>query len=341
MGKDTAISWTDHTGGPFLGCTKVSAGCANCYAAALAESSSPVSFGRIIRKAYKAAGLTDWESRPIWGDNAPRVLNKSFWSDAVRIDAQNRKAGTRTKWFPSLIDWLDEMPAGIMSQDGTARHRDAVRAQFLDLIRVTPHIDWLLLTKRPENWNRLTSQSAINMPTESGTHWIDEWLSGTPPANVWLGTTVENQEQADKRIPALLDIPAKIRFLSCEPLLGPVDLWGATYKTHGQTGHTGAVTSWEGCGVDWVICGGESGAQARAMHPDWARTLRDQCAAARVPFHFKQWGEWANIGIPPAGEKRMGWEHRHTFPDDTGMQRVGTARAGRLLDGKLHDAFPH
>lgn len=230
-------------------------------------------------------------------------------------------------------------------------------ARLFDLIRRTPNLDWLLLTKRPENigihmkqvWHQADDIGMSELRT-----FVKEWLQGTAPANVWIGTTVENQEMAEKRIPALLSVPARVRFLSCEPLLGPVDLWSKTYKTHGQTGYTGAVTSWDGCGVDWVICGGESGANARPMHPDWARVLRDQCAAAKVPFHFKQWGEWVPDAMLPVQAKIA--DHCRIFrsgeitdcmdkrSNDLNhalfMGRVGTKRAGRLLDGVLHDEFP-
>jgi protein gp37 len=133
------------------------------------------------------------------------------------------------------------------------------------------------------------------------------WLNGMAPHNVWLGTTVEDQARADERI------PAEVRFLSCEPLLGPVNL-GLLRSPAGGRGY-----------VDWVICGGESGPGARPMHPDWARSLRDQCQAAGVAFLFKQWGEWA-------------W----AFSADgrPSMSRVGKHAAGRLLDGREHNEFP-
>ena len=141
-------------------------------------------------------------------------------------------------------------------------------------------------------------------------------MPGEPPENIWLGTTVENQEQAI-RIPQLLDIPAKVRFLSCEPLLGPL-----------------AIGDWLSA-ISWVICGGESGPGARPMHPAWARGLRDQCQAANVPFFFKQWGDWLAVGLS---------ESRGTPPlnrvSDLVWQRVGKKAAGRAFDGREWNEFP-
>jgi protein gp37 len=142
------------------------------------------------------------------------------------------------------------------------------------LISATPHLDWLLLTKRPQNITKMLPR----MASVPGLMW--------PWPNVWLGTTVENQEEADRRIQHLLAVPAARRFLSCEPLLGPVDLRGWLY--HFGTERTGGVRPRSD--LHWVICGGESGPGARPMHPDWARSLRDQCKAAGVAFFMKQMG---------------------------------------------------
>src|SRR5438045_627533 len=113
MSDTTKIQWAEHTGGPYLGCSCVSPGCAFCYAMALALSR----LEPIFRRAYKLAGFADWETRPVWGDKATRVLSKGFWTDARRINAKHAKEGTRGRWFPSMIDWLDTMPSGIIDQD--------------------------------------------------------------------------------------------------------------------------------------------------------------------------------------------------------------------------------
>ena len=182
------------------------------------------------------------------------------------------------------------------------------REKLWGLIELTPNLDWLLLTKRPHNIIRFVP-------------WTDEW-----PDNVWVGTTVENQHWAEKRLPHLLAIPAKRRFLSCEPLLGPLDLdkWISRLPTKLHS-------------IDWVIAGGESGPNARVMFPRWARELRDQCREAGVPFHFKQWGHWA-----PA---QQGSEFAKEFWDAVEgrmirMEALGKKSAGRYLDGKTWDEIP-
>jgi protein gp37 len=168
------------------------------------------------------------------------------------------------------------------------------------------------------------------------------WLERGFPSNVWIGVSVENQEMADKRIPTLLEIPAAVRFLSCEPLLGPVSLDDGEMSwltCHGPIGED------EECcesfwargehyhGIDWVICGGESGAKARPMNPEWARSLRDQCAGVGVPFFYKQTGEWTTE-YPGLGRHGQTYQHGMTF------YKVGKHRAGRLLDGREWNEYP-
>jgi protein gp37 len=181
------------------------------------------------------------------------------------------------------------------------------RERLWELIGRTPWLDWLLLTKRPENIARMVP-------------WV------TAPENVWLGTTTENQKCADERIPHLLANPAPVHFLSCEPLLSPLD-----------------VSPWLGADrVNWILCGGESGAKAHPMHPDWARGLRDQCGTAGVPFHFKQWGEWLPLAchreFMDLGPADRPWCKVGDLPG--AMVRVGKKAAGRLLDGVLWDEMP-
>lgn len=191
----------------------------------------------------------------------------------------------RPRIFQSLCDWLDpEVPVEWL-------------ADLLDVIRRTPHLDHLLRSKRPGLWRERINAAGDHMratrPDDaSGTNhdrtegWINAWSNGVAPANVWIGATVEDQAAADERVPDLLRIPAARRFVSVEPMLGSVDLY-----------------QWLGGGLDWVICGGESGPGARPMHPDWARTLRDQCQAAGVKFLFKQWGEWGRWRDGETGEE--------------------------------------
>jgi protein gp37 len=289
--KNSHIEWTDHTFNPWEGCTKVSPGCAHCYAE--------------TRNVRFSAGRN-------WGPGAPRRrTSPANWHQPV---TWNRAAeGSRLPprvFSASLADWLDDeiSPQWL--------------ADFLTLIHYTPHLDWLLLTKRPQNWrSRLEATGGCDFDSDfsNPSGMIGEWLRGRAPENVWIGTTVEDQTRADQRIPELMKIPAVVRFLSCEPLLGPLDLYNGDPDPR-LGGHTATRTYlgdwWEPGdnprgpsrhGVDWVICGGESGHGARVMNPDWARSLRDQCAAAEVSFFFKQWGKQA---------------------------------PGRELDGEIHSEFP-
>ena len=286
MSEGTTIQWANHTGGSHFGCDPVSPGCVNCYAWKLAESR----LEPLFRRAYKAAGFADWETRPVWGRNATRVLSKGFWKDAVRINKMHASRGSRGRWFPSMIDWLDDMPGGIIDLEGRKLEPAAVLADFLKLIHDTPNLDWLLLTKRPENWlKRLTAvwdefhwEDYPGVEHEgSVTRFLRRWLSGEPPSNVWIGTSVEDQQRADERIPELLKIPAAVRFLSVEPLLGAVDL-----KIDNHCNETSCSCA----KIDWVIVGGESGAQARPCNVEWIRGVVKQCQSAGVACFVKQVG---------------------------------------------------
>ncbi len=249
-----------------------------------------------------------------------------------------------------MCDWLDnEWPAEIL--------RD-----YLDLIRLTPNLDWLLLTKRIGNWEArltVTHQCVVKAigggTAEHATHplwelgmWIQDWIAGKPPANVWLGVTICNQTEADRDVPKLLRVPAAVRFLSIEPMLGAIDitehLWGRAEPCAECPKSSDCGCGWYPRGavpdepaLHWIIAGGESGSHARPMSPDWARSLRDQCAAAGVHFLFKQWGEWlpmlGQVEGVPVGRKT-------TTPDGWVMGWAGKKAAGRLLDGVQHDAFP-
>jgi protein gp37 len=290
MGENSNIEWTDNTGGPWLVCSEVSPGCVNCYARELMLRR----LAPIVRKAYRAAGFKDWETRAVWGEKAPRVLTKGFWTDAVRFDRLAAKTGTRAKMFPSLIDWLDDMPAGIIDQEGNWLDRDEVLADLLKLIHDTPNLDWLLLTKRPGNFfDRLAAASNWcdlhdRIEIASWVNWWTDRVTGCPSDNVWIGTTVEDQARADERIPELLKIPARVRFLSCEPLLEAVDLKLSADDADSADGDS-AQSAQSVDGIHWVIGGLESGAKKRwGAGLQGLRSLRDQCRAAGVPFFMKQ-----------------------------------------------------
>ena len=244
-----------------------------------------------------------------WGPQGRRVrTSDANWRKPLAWNRAAEFARKRARVFcASLADVFEVKVDQAAAMTGW-------RAELWNLIGQTPWLDWLLLTKRPEFVGRMVPP---------------EWMTGYWPANVWIGTSVENQEYAEKRIPELLKVPAAVRFLSCEPLLGQVDLTAA-----------GAIYNGEYPGVNWVIVGGESGRDARPMHPDWARSLRDQCQAAGVPFFFKQWGEWSEtypLGTP-LQKRGCVW----TAPWDDGVQmwRVGKKRAGRLLDGREWNELP-
>lgn len=321
MSTNTTIEWCDHTFNPWEGCQKVSPGCDNCYAEA--------------RNARFAGGTAI-----NWGPGAPRRRTSAAnWNLPKRWNAQAdafmAQHGRRQRVFcASLADVFD----------------NAVdpqwRADLFKLIVDTPNLDWLLLTKRIGNVARMIPFG---------------WQDFRMPPNIWIGATIVNQAEADRDIPKLLAVPARVRFLSMEPLLGPVTLrevHSDMCEIDALTGDHGVLRPLRGrseAKVHWVIVGGESGPGARPMHPDWARSLRDQCKAAGVPFLFKQWGEWVDADNGPdddtlyAGKPEcwahfegghhdgaMGVDFFNTYP----MYRVGKKAAGRLLDGRTWGEVP-
>lgn len=207
-------------------------------------------------------------------------------------------------------------------------HKD-VPFEFIKSVFATMNIasqhTFQVLTKRPDRMLEFVEWYQHNF-------FIDDTSFEEAFPNVWLGTSIENQTAADERVPLLLQVPAAVRFLSCEPLLGPVDLdrWITTDEM-------GVPVGME---IDWVIAGGESGPNARPMHPDWAMELRDQCQAAGVAFFFKQFGEWAPVHDLRCNEPGIKGKRWHTFDPDTSVCRIGKDRAGRLLDGREWNEFP-
>lgn len=254
----TKISWSGHTWNPLVGCTRHSAGCDNCYAA-------------VMTRRLAAMGQNRYQG----------LIGKGHFNGVVRevpeVLSLPMKRKKPTMYFVNSMSDL---------------FHKAVSEDFIDQVFAVmascPQHTFQVLTKRADRmakymlnpW-RLDNIYDVWYSVNDGAREVQAW----PLPNVWLGTSVENQEQADKRIPELLKVPAAVKFLSCEPLLGPVDLWGANYRNP-SGGYTGAVTSWRG--VDWVIVGCESGHGARPMSLDWVRSIRDECVAANVPFFFKQ-----------------------------------------------------
>jgi len=261
MADTSKIAWTDSTFNPWIGCAKVSAACKHCYA----ESDT---FARRSR----ANGLE------LWGVDAARhVTSDGYWRAPLRWNIDAEKAGVRRRVFcASLSDVFEDR-----------KDLAPTRARLWALIAATPHLDWLVLTKRPERADDLASYAALHAWDQHAVH-VPAW-----PPNVWLGTTVEDQASAEERIPHLLSVPAKLRFLSMEPLLAPVDLW-AFLKGSIRDKSLAALGSPPMPGVDWVIVGGESGPHARPFDLAWARKLVRQCRAAGVAPFVKQLGARAS-----------------------------------------------
>lgn len=321
MGENTKVEWADHTINFWWGCNKKSEGCANCYAESFSKR-----FG------------------DLWGQNKPRRLIDGAVQMAIRLNAKAEKQGVRYRVFSGSMSDFFETDHGQPIIDGKGddvfiddqglhpMKLTNLREIAFNVIDKTPNLDWLLVTKRPENIRSMWPEGPWSCGTKKEG---DQYRT-----NVWLLTSVENQEQSDKRIPELLKCRdlAPVLGLSCEPLLGPVDL---THRlgTLLPSEHSLEPANWVHQGLDWVICGGESGNKARPMRPEWARSLRDQCQTTGVPFFFKQWGEF----LPPCQEQYRLVHFSlpgHWFDADHLSSRVGKKEAGRLLDGVEWNEFP-
>lgn len=285
MASNSKIEWTTHTFNPWRGCTKVSAGCANCYAETMSKRNP------------KVLG--------IWGDNGTRVVaSESMWRWPVKWNQAAEKAGERHRVFCASLADVAEDRSDV----------ELARWRLKKIICETPHLDWLLLSKRPENYLRL--------------FWGPEgW-----PSNVWVGTSVEDQQTADERIPHLLRVPAAVRFLSCEPLLGAINLTPHLEEiTHSDETSIETMTL-----VDWVIVGGESGPGARPCDIAWIRSIIGQCKAAGVPCFVKQLGSYARLrahhmGSGPESDVLFRFETKHPkggdcdeWPEDLRVRQFPT-----------------
>lgn len=361
MADDTKIEWADYTFSPWWGCQEVSPGCANCYAKTWATR-----FGR----------------NQLWGARGQRMpVSDGTWMRVHRWNRDADRSGRPALVFcASMADVFEDHPT-----------LAPLRPPLWDLISSTPNLIWLLLTKRPEN--------ILNMVPRQWVDWERSHLDW--PANVWVGTSVENEDTAVRRLNHLRQVPAPVRFVSAEPLLEQVDLtpW-MSCRHESLTGFDGVPASvWQcdhccailrGDGphrtvvkgpqlIDWVITGGESGASEhiRPVHPDWIRRLRDDCASHDIPFFFKQWGAYLPVPIEDAPDfaggrafanPRTGGrsaasirpraEHwgqptpsrpmkagdrnglGRMLDDNTIAVRIGKTKAGALLDGVEHKAFP-
>lgn len=339
MSDKTKIEWTDATWNPIRGCSRVSDGCRHCYAEGQAARIILMDRGRGVAE----------------GDGAyDGLLAKGGqWNGKIKVvvDAMEqplRWSKPRFIFVTSMSDLFHEnVPADVI---------DRVFA----IMALAPQHTFQILTKRPErmieymqglqaaadDWAPKTVDGVFTPTNVLNIRYLHRKMGATgfprvawPLPNVWIGVSVENQEAADERIPLLLKVPAAVRWLSMEPLLGPVD-----------------VRAWLGTGIDWVVAGGESGPQARPMHPQWPREIRDQCAAANVPFLMKQWGEWVNpLDGPTEGVNYRRARRAIVTTDGTAreaaagevasigeslMCRVGKKQTGRLIDGVMHDTYP-
>lgn len=283
----SAIEWTNETWNPTTGCDKISPGCDNCYALTLARR-------------LKAMGQAKYQA-----DGNPVTSGPGFGL-AVHPDTLD----TPLSWRKPRKVFVNSM-----SDLFHARVPKTFAGGVWNTMALTPWHTYQILTKRPERMRRILSGWA-----DAGWMWRKHdaiWCGPIPGPlpNVWLGTSIESDEYA-YRADELRATPAAVRFLSLEPLLGP-------------------LPSLSLAGIDWVIAGGESGAGARPMRPEWARSLRDRCQAAGVPFFFKQWGEHRWIAGSRWDEETQCWVDHGIVP-----QRVGKKLAGRLLDGREWNEFP-
>lgn len=368
----TNIEWTDATWNPIAGCSIVSPGCTNCYAMRQAAR-----IERMIPSLEHYKGLTKpSKAGPVWTGKVALAPEKTLLEPLRRRKPTMYFVNSMSDLFHEDVPdaWIDRIFAVMalcpqhtfqVLTKRAERMRDYVSA-----VKAT----WCMSDDECRAWQIRDHQVQIKgVDAEDYETGIDEW----PLPNVWLGVSCERQKEADDRIPHLLATPAAVRFVSLEPLLGPIELWrvdeedralrgvgivrsGGVTQSTPHSPHEGYDDSYPG--LDWVIVGGESGRDARPMHPDWARSIRDQCTAAGVAFFFKQWGEWAPHTIKPGGDLggdvrsgRVRIVHpsgrsnvevfeatggRNTEQGSRYMARAGKKVAGRLLDGREWNEMP-
>jgi protein gp37 len=351
MSTKTGISWTDATWNPIRGCSRVSEGCRHCYAESIAYRFSgerldgkPSPFAGMVQRAPDGMRLPQWNGKIKFVEE--HLLDPLRWKKPRRI------------FVNSMSDLFHENVT------------DEMRDRIFAVMALCPQHTFQVLTKRPERMleysQRMSAAWVLRLSHAINTYSDLIRLADAPnrPMTCWplpnvhLGVSVEDQKTADLRIPLLLQTPAAVRFISAEPLLGAVKLlW--KWVSHGRPFGGGPMVNmaepWKEPellpGLDWVIVGGESGPGARPMHPDWARSLRDQCKAAGVPFFFKQHGEWISLcdydpfvhgfkadKYPYEFAWQRGGKNEAELP--ISCYRVGTKAAGCLLDGVEHHEFP-
>jgi len=362
MSASTKIEWCDSTFNPWMGCTKVSPACDHCYAERDTSRFKTVVWGagqerkRTSESNWKLP--IKWNAEPFYqcecgwrghdASTAGTALTDGMPSCPV-CDSLNLKEARRRVFCASLADVFDNEVPGLWRQ------------HLMSLVADTPNLDWLFLTKRIGNVPRMLHEAS-----QHDGRLMNADDSYRPQKNLWIGATICNQQEADRDIPKLLQVPAAVRFLSIEPLLGKIDLtWcrGEPFNDSFGNQRHHAFNALASRGIHWIIVGGESGPAARPMHPQWVRDLRDQCAAAGVPFLFKQWGEWVDgNNVSKEAESKIWFDKGRTVSDMRDLDllrdftpayppgkpyfgcsyviRVGKKAAGRLLDGLTHDGYP-
>lgn len=394
MATDTSIEWADKTWSPIIGCDRVSEGCTGCYAISQARirtfNPNPKISQAFAGTVDVIGGRVDWTGQVNQLEN--RLAEPLRWKKQRKVFVNSL-----SDLFHKNVDY------------------DFIVKVFA-IMALTPQHSYQLLTKRHARMRTVLNDRctcgnghAPGVHFRSAMAWAvskanpnriagvpddaEQRVSNTPwpLPNLHLGVSVEDQHWADIRIPALLDTPAAVRWISAEPLLGPIDLFGKldyhghrpklTYWLDGRPGFGDPYTTSTGIQMrplttgpklDWVVAGGETGPNARTPHPDWFRTLRNQCAQAGVPFLFKQWGDWGpmwpldkddhiittrrGLGVTIANDGTVYQPGDLSYPDGprygeavraghdrahlTAMYRLGKKKAGRELDGRTHDEFP-
>ena len=332
MSDDSRIEWTDATWNPVVGCSKVSEGCRHCYAMKVAHRNAAMGSERYKGLTEKCSSGVEWNGTV---QTVPQVLDQPLrWKRPRKI------------FVNSMSDLFHpDVPF------------EFIRDVFLVMGKAHQHT-FQILTKRPERmleWFQWMPGYGDAMHG-GGSMTTHEEILSWPLPNVWLGVSVENQQTADERIPLLLQVPAAVRWLSMEPLLGPVNIEKYLMVSITDIGNDRDPN----INIDWVVVGGESGSRARPMHPDWVRSIQHQCYNRWCWFFFKQWGEWKPVHhvshpnwctdiegpIAIMDAKGMRWEDEDFQPTTDAMptcwefQRIGKKASGRLLDGRTWDEMP-
>lgn len=334
----TKIEWADETVNPFVGCSKISQGCDNCYALKMAHRLSFMSNSNISDK---------------YQGTTKNVRGEIQWSGKINHDLQcMEKLFDGEKGKKIFVGSMGDIAHPNMNLDLFTRILDKCYQINNHRIHYSngkkeAHT-FLFLTKRPDRfavlWEMYFKTTILKEDWNNWEHWPTQ---NDVYKTFWVGTSIENHEQVNKRIQHLISTPVAKRFISIEPLLGPVDLaphLGLRLRPLSNHQLTWHMPKDAYSLIDWIICGGESGGKARPIHPQWIRTIRDQCRAAGVPFFFKQWGEWMTIEDAicrgKTFVKQIAGKKMYIHEDGTKMIRVGKKAAGRLLDGVEYLEYP-